>query len=236
MKVLLMEPKAIARSHLREMVRELSQDIEVFEAGDGESALHVLGCHSDLGLIVAEFPMARAAGLLSNKDREPGSSRGKLVVLSASPCHPELWAAVEHGAMAYVPKTEPRAIMLAALQIVIGGGRYFPPDLLVGRRYNDWEAHPSVRSNLTSRQAEVLAHMAAGKSNKTIARELGMSTGTVKVHVTAILKALNVSNRTEAVISTQRGDLRRRSQMSRPMDFDVPRVASSSRIVRSVSE
>jgi DNA-binding NarL/FixJ family response regulator len=215
MKILLMEPKAVARSHLREMVQELAEDVEVIEAEDSVTAGRSLGDHEDLELVVTEFQMAREAGLLSSKDGARGSTSKKIVVLSSSPCHPELWTALEHGAMAYVPHSEPRSIILAALQIVLGGGRYFPPDLLVGRRQMDWEAHPNIRPNLTSRQAEVLKHMAAGKSNKSIARELGMSAGTVKVHVTAILKALNASNRTEAVMSAQSGEPRRRQYFAR---------------------
>jgi DNA-binding NarL/FixJ family response regulator len=212
MKILLMEPKVAARTLLREMARDLAANAEVFEASDRESATHVIANHRDLDLIVAEFRMACATGLLTTRNGEHVAAPRRLVVTSAMPSHPELWAAVTNGAMAYVPETESRSIMLAAMQIVIGGGRYFPPDLLVGRGPSDYETQSNLRYNLTSRQAEVLAHMAAGKSNKTIARELGMSAGTVKVHVTAILKALNVSNRTEAVVSAHGGAARRPHQ------------------------
>jgi DNA-binding NarL/FixJ family response regulator len=209
MKILLMEAKVAARTLLRGMARDLAVNAEIFEASDRESALHVMANHRDLGLIVAEFRMACATGLLTTRNGEHVAAPRRLVVTSAMPSYPELWAAVTNGAMAYVPETESRSIMLAAMQIVIGGGRYFPPDLLVGRAPHDYEAQANVRYNLTTRQAEVLAHMAAGKSNKTIARELGMSAGTVKVHVTAILKALNASNRTEAVVSAHGGAPRR---------------------------
>lgn len=234
MKILLMEPNISARTQLRETARDLAVDTEVFEASDLESAEHVMASHRDLELVVAEFSMACAPGLLSNKNGEHAQAARKVVVTSASPSHTELWMAVAQGAMAYVPKTESRSIMLAAMQIVIGGGRYFAPDLLVGRPFG-WEARANLRYNLTSRQAEVLAIMASGKSNKTIARELGMSAGTVKVHVAAILKALNVSNRTEAVVSAHGGDPSRPSQLFQRL-APAARTPRGSRISRSTSD
>lgn len=234
MKILLMEPNVSARTQLREMARDLAADTEVFEASDLESAQHVMASHRDLELVVAEFSMACAPGLLANRSGEHAPQPRKLVVTSASPSHPELLIALAHGAMAYVPKGESRSIMLAAMQIVIGGGRYFAPDLLVGRPPG-LEARANVRYNLTSRQAEVLAIMAAGKSNKTIARELGMSAGTVKVHVAAILKALNVSNRTEAVVSAHGGDPNRPSQLFQRL-APAARAPRGSRISRSTSD
>jgi len=234
MKILLMEPNVSTRIQLREMAHDLAADTEVFEASDLESALHVMAGHRDLDLVVAEFGMACTPGLLSNKSGEHVPSPRKLVVTSASPSYPELWIAVAHGAMAYVSKTESRSIMLAAMQIVIGGGRYFAPDLLVGRPLG-CDARSNLCYNLTSRQAEVLAIMAAGKSNKTIARELGMSTGTVKVHVAAILKALNVSNRTEAVVSAHGGDPNRPSQLLQRL-APAARAPRGARISRSTSD
>jgi DNA-binding NarL/FixJ family response regulator len=234
MKILLMEPNVSARTQLRELARDLAADTEVFEASDLESAQHVMASHRDLELVVAEFSMACALCMVSNKSDEHTPSPRKLVVISASPSHPELWIALAHGAMAYVAKTESRSIMLAAMQIVIGGGRYFAPDLLVGRPLN-WEARSNLRYNLTSRQTEVLVIMAAGKSNKTIARELGMSAGTVKVHVAAILKALNVSNRTEAVVSAHGGDPNRPSQLFQRL-APAARPPRGSRILRPTSE
>jgi DNA-binding NarL/FixJ family response regulator len=235
MKILLIEAKVAARLLLRDMARDLATNVEVFEAADRESALHVMANHRDLGLIVAEFRMACATGLLTTRNGDHITAPRRLVVTSAVPSHHELWAAVTNGAMAYVPKTESRSIIIAAMQIVIGGGRYFPPDLLVGRAPHDYEAQSNVRYNLTSRQAEVLAHMAAGKSNKTIARELGMSAGTVKVHVTAILKALNVSNRTEAVVSAHGGAPRRPHQATQRRGLPT-RTTSHSRISRPTSD
>ena len=205
MKVLLVQLDTAARSNLRAIVRDLSDDLDVLEADDAAATAFHLRTHPDLDLLVADLHAARSVELLRNKDDALPNPAARLVVWSCSPCYLELVSAAVLGAMAYLPNTAPRSVTRAALQIVLAGGRYFPPDLLVAPQSNDWESHASVWSALTPRQAEVLTLMAAGRSNKGIARELGMSAGTVKVHVTAILKALDVRNRTEAVVAVQRG-------------------------------
>ena len=88
--------------------------------------------------------------------------------------------------------------MVNALRLVCSGGMYLPPELLA--------ANPGRRAapQLTRRESEVLALMLEGKSNKRIARELDMAEATVKNHVTAILRMLGATNRTEAVIAAGR--------------------------------
>jgi DNA-binding NarL/FixJ family response regulator len=101
--------------------------------------------------------------------------------------------------------------MISALRLVLAGGVYLPPEI-VRRSRGDSEATP-VRSNreisyrdlgLTERQAQVLALLIQGKPNKLICRDLDLAEGTVKIHITAILKALKVTNRTQAVIEVSR--------------------------------
>jgi DNA-binding NarL/FixJ family response regulator len=102
--------------------------------------------------------------------------------------------------------------MVSALRLVLSGGIYIPPDILGNRETPSAQAKPALRAGsgrpssprdigLTDRQVEVLALMMQGKSNKAICRILALAEPTVKNHVTAILKALKVSNRTEAVIA-----------------------------------
>jgi DNA-binding NarL/FixJ family response regulator len=105
-------------------------------------------------------------------------------------------------------------LLLDALRLVLSGGVYLPLEVL--RQHQGTPAQALKRAaeastsgeallpravGLTARQAEVLALMVQGKPNKLICRDLGLAEGTVKIHVTAILKALNVSNRTQAVIA-----------------------------------
>src|SRR5262245_27983769 len=104
--------------------------------------------------------------------------------------------------------------MLSALQLVFAGGVYIPPEILTheslesplpGAKPPTGGRKPASPSELglTERQLDVLALMMQGKSNKAICRVLDLAEPTVKNHVTAILKALKVTNRTEAVIAVR---------------------------------
>lgn len=220
MKVLLALPDDAACGLLRSIVEELDDRAEILEARGMIAMTSHMVVHPDLDLLVAHLHAARAVHLLWNADHAASPST-RLVVWSASPCRQELVSAASLGAKAYVPTTAPRSVTRAALQMVMAGGQYFPPDLLVGASLGDWNAQSTGRSTLTPRQAEVLKLMSAGRSNKAIARELGTTAGTVKVHVTAILKALDVRNRTEAVMIAQRGRRgRRRDDDARGMLFE----------------
>jgi DNA-binding NarL/FixJ family response regulator len=104
--------------------------------------------------------------------------------------------------------------MLQALRLVLSGGVYLPSVALAMREASGAELLRAAEGGatrttprelgLTARQAQVLALILQGKPNKVICRELGLAEGTVKIHVAAILRALNVSTRTQAVIEASR--------------------------------
>ena len=137
-----------------------------------------------------------------------------VVVVSAYD-QPELVTrAIDAGAMGFIPKTSSTQILLNALRLVLSGGVYLPAELL--RRHDSIPPiGPQLAANpaqlrdpreigLTGRQAQVLTLLVQGKPNKIICRELNLAEGTVKIHVTAILKALGVTNRTQAVIAVSK--------------------------------
>lgn len=110
------------------------------------------------------------------------------------------------GAAGFIPKTDSAAVILQAMRLVLAGGTYAPVRLLSGDI--DPLTGTAVRrpsssgvEGLTGRQLDVLRLLAKGLPNKLIARELDLSEGTIKVHILAIFRTLNVSNRTEAVIA-----------------------------------
>ena len=120
-----------------------------------------------------------------------------IVVLSAVSDHDNVTKAIDLGASGFIPKTSPSKLILGALRLVLAGGLYLPSELLTNAAGTD---DADGKNNiLTPRQLDVLKLIAQGKPNKIIANELHLSEGTVKLHVTAILKALNVINRTGAV-------------------------------------
>lgn len=122
-----------------------------------------------------------------------------IVILSAVSDPENVMQAIDIGASGFIPKTSSSKIILSALHLILSGGLYLPSELLslAGKT----ETVPENKGPLTPRQLDVLRLMGQSKPNKIIARELDLSEGTVKLHVTAILKALNVTNRTGAVIA-----------------------------------
>jgi DNA-binding NarL/FixJ family response regulator len=121
---------------------------------------------------------------------------------------------IQLGAAGYIPKTSGAGVMLAALRLVLSGGIYLPPDILLSqgalrvgpqrlrlraRRDGDRTPLDAIEFGLSERQAQVLALLVRGKSNKSIGRELDIAEQTVKAHISAVLRALNVSSRAEAV-------------------------------------
>jgi DNA-binding NarL/FixJ family response regulator len=119
-------------------------------------------------------------------------------------------AAFEHGALGFIPKSSAPAVILNALRLVLAGGTYVPSQIMAGsptaaspppQRLDD---AATENLGITPRQADVLALLLAGKSNKLISRELNLAEGTVKNHVAAVLKALGVDTRVQAVIAASR--------------------------------
>jgi len=210
MKVLVVDDHALIREALRGVLRELKEDATVLEASHCRQAMRLVDEHSDLGLILLDLNLPDRNGfdvLAELRERYPGIST---VVLSAFNDRDNVTRALDLGALGFIPKSSTREVMLSALRLVFSGGIYIPPDILVRRETapspsNTSGTEPRPLSprdlGLTDRQVDVLALMMQGKSNKAICRTLDLAEPTVKNHVTAILKALKVTNRTEAVIA-----------------------------------
>jgi DNA-binding NarL/FixJ family response regulator len=161
----------------------------------------------DLELILLDLNLPDRSGfdvLAELRERYPAIS---VVMLSASNDRDDIATALDLGALGFIPKSAQREVMLGAFKLIFSGGIYVPPEIL-GRPQPARTAQPrsgrppsAAELGLTERQMDVLALMMQGKSNKAICRALDLAEPTVKNHVTAILKALKVTNRTEAVIA-----------------------------------
>ena len=147
------------------------------------------------------------------KERNPANT---LEVLTASDEASNVLNALDRGAMGFIPKCSSNAVIVNAIQLVLSGGLYVPPQAGGARPPPPAAPHPPAQTasiahlGLTERQGEVLALMVQGLPNKVICRKLNLAEGTVKIHVTAILKALNVANRTQAVIAASQTGLKLR--------------------------
>jgi DNA-binding NarL/FixJ family response regulator len=206
MKVLLVDDHALIRDALRGVLKELVEDATVLEASDCQKASTLIDSNPDLQLILLDLNLPDRDGFSLIGDLRREHADMSLVVLSASQDRDTVMRALDLGVLGFIPKSAPREVMVNALRLVLSGGIYIPPEALASVKAK-MSLPPSILPpspadlGLTERQLEVLALMMQGKSNKAISRILDVAEPTVKHHVTAILKALKVMNRTEAVIA-----------------------------------
>jgi DNA-binding NarL/FixJ family response regulator len=210
MKVLIVDDHVLIREAMRGVIAELQRDAVVLEAGTCTEAMSLIQQHADLVLVLLDLKMPDRDGfeaLAEIRERHPAIS---VVMLSAFNDRDNVVRALDGGALGFIPKTGSRELLLSALRLILAGGIYIPPDILTrapaataaAGEPVPVERRPSLAEfGLTERQVEVLALMMQGKNNKLICRALNLAEPTVKNHVSAILKALGVSNRTEAVLA-----------------------------------
>jgi DNA-binding NarL/FixJ family response regulator len=207
LKVLVVDDHPLICEALRQVLKALDKEIELLAAGAARAALAAADANERLDLILLDLALPDADGfevLRELRERHPAFP---VVVLSATENAEVVMRALDAGAMGFIPKTSSNEVLLGALRLVLSGGVYLPAEVL---RHSPAPALVSKPASggvdyrnlaLTERQAQVLALLVQGKPNKIICRELDLAEGTVKIHVTAILKALGVNNRTQAVIA-----------------------------------
>lgn len=208
MKALLADDHPLMREGVRQVLAQLDPRTSILDAHDYPSLFAQTALHPDLDLALVDLNMpgfAGVQGIAQYRSRFPGIP---LVVLSASESPQDIRSVLGAGALGYIPKSAPTSTMLWALRQVLDGHIYMP----FGPAASEGEAPVAApadipdlqHSGLTARQFEVARLLARGCTNRSIADMLSMSEATVKVHITAIFRALGVSNRTEAVLAIQR--------------------------------
>jgi len=128
-----------------------------------------------------------------------------IVILSASNSRADVQKALDKGAVGFIHKDISTSVMLNALRMILSGGIYVPPIMTHEQSTSEKD---KINEALTPKQQQVLTLLAAGHSNKIIAAEMNLSEATIKMHVTAIFKCLNVSNRTQAALEVEKLGLR----------------------------
>jgi DNA-binding NarL/FixJ family response regulator len=199
MKVLVVDDHVLIREALRGVLDELRDDTVVVEAGDARRARQAIAEHRDLDMVLLDIGLPDGSGFDLLADLRENHPAISVVMLSGHDESDEMARALDLGAVGFIPKSARREVMLSAFELIFSGGVYVPPEIL--RRPAAVPPTRPANLELTERQMAVLALMMQGKSNKAICRALDIAEPTVKNHVTAILKALKVTNRTEAVIA-----------------------------------
>ena len=201
LRVLLADDHALFREGMKHILLGLDDGVEVVEAASYDEARARIADQPafDMALVDLAMPgLDEFAGLKRLCD-EIGDV--PVVVVSAMEGGNEIRKAMDCGASGYVPKTLDSNVVLSALKLVFSGGVYLPTSLLGTEDDSGSDRRgEGGKGPLTPRQCDVLDLIAKGYSNKEIARTLDLAEGTVKLHVTALLKALDVCNRTQAVI------------------------------------
>lgn len=206
MRILIGDDHVLFREGLRRLLEQLKDGSVFQEASNFNELLDLAAAGEDFDLVLTDLRMPGWPGFEGIELLQQRQPSAKVVVVSASEAHSDVRDALERGAAGYIPKSSSVKIMLSALDLIFSGGVYVPPTVLRDT-VSEPETRPVPPSDpvleqlLTQRQREVLERLREGKSNKQIAHELGLSEGTVKIHMTAIFKSLGVRNRTQAAMA-----------------------------------
>jgi DNA-binding NarL/FixJ family response regulator len=209
-RILLVDDHVLFREGLKFLLRSLDAAVQLDEAGDRTQALERASA-GNYDLILLDLKMPGVEGMDALEAMREAVPTTPLVVLSGEEYPHVVRAAIELGAMGFIPKSSTPEVLIQALRLVLARGVYLPPAVLDQRA-----AAPAPRSEagaaklpgLTDRQMDVLRCVIQGKPNKVIARELDISEGTVKAHLSAVMHALGARNRTEAVYAAAKLGLR----------------------------
>jgi two-component system nitrate/nitrite response regulator NarL len=204
MKILVVDDHPMFREGLASVLRQWPAVSSVLQASDGELALGLVAAQPDVAAVIVDLRMAGTGGLVVVAQLRRLRPDLPVLVLSSSEEPDDVRRALAAGAAGYCPKSAAPATLLAALQLVLAGQVYVPPLMAQA------PAAPAATgdgSGLTPRQREVLQQLCLGQTNKQIARILAMQEKTVKGHVSAIFKALNVVHRLQAVEAARNAGL-----------------------------
>jgi len=208
MKILLVDDHALFREGMRYVLQQLHGGVsEILEAGNFPDGLKLAEQHPELDLALLDINMPGSEGPTSIRLFHQRYPHIPVVVVSGEEGRGYMKKVMDYGAMGFVCKSSTSSVMLSALNLVLSGGIYIPPQILQQHGVtaeNEMELadRRSLNTNeygLTQRQMEVLTHLAAGMSNREIAEKIHLAEGTVKVHVAAVYQALRVGSRMEAV-------------------------------------
>jgi len=197
--VLVVDDHPVVRAGLRAMI-DAQPDMEtVAEAGNGEQAVDLFRRHQP-AITLMDLRMPGMGGVAAIERLHESVPDACILVLTTYDGDEDIYRALHAGARAYLLKDMPREELLQTIRAVHAGAHRLPPE--VAARL----AERMHQSELTSREIEIVEHIAGGLSNKQIGAALGIGEATVKTHVNNILGKLGANDRTHAVtVALRRG-------------------------------
>ena len=216
MKVLLIDDHPLILSALQGVIQSLGSHVSVVGVSGARGAREALAAEPNFDLVLLDLRLGDADGFELLVELRNGWPAVPVVVVSASDRSADVIRAIDLGAMGFVPKRASNETLTEALHVVMSGGIYVPPMTTMAGIGDDSAAESGGTARgdtgmpqpqalaafkLTPRQTDVLGLLLRGQSNKLIARELDLSVETVKDHVAAVLRALGVNSRTQAVLA-----------------------------------
>ena len=199
MKVLVVDDHPLFRDAMVQLLRQLSQGAIVLAADSGAAAAALVTNNPDLDLALIDLMMPGEDGFSIIRRCLQIRPELPVLVISAADSSAELQRSIAAGALAHIPKSAPAQSILDAIRRTLLDRNRLPRALPAP---DPRTAHPAF-NRLTLRQLEVLALLCEGRTNKAIGTTLNVAEQTVKVHVNAIFRTLNVVNRTQAVLVAQ---------------------------------
>jgi DNA-binding NarL/FixJ family response regulator len=216
MKILLVDDHALITNAMTTLLLDLDPKAEIHTASDAAGAERLVEQHPDSDLMLLDLGLPGTTGTNLLETLVGRAPDLKILVLSGVQDQRTVMRVLQLGAAGFLPKSMATETLINAVRFVMSGGVYIPADLLedatrgasmlgLPERGRDMLGRPTTgRVQLTERQEQVLQLLARGSPIKIICRELGLSEGTVKTHVTAIYRAFGASNRTEALLAARR--------------------------------
>lgn len=217
LKFLVADDHHLVREGLKLALREIDPDVVVVEADTLGKAIDVYRSNPDCDLVLLDLTMPGNSGMSVLEGFEQSCPEARVVVISASYDLQTVQAAVRRGVLGFIPKLSGKDALISAVRFILAGGIYIPLETMMAMPEEERPSYAAPRASgsavvshtprdagLTTRQIEVLRQLLEGKSNKQICRDMNLAMGTVKGHVAAILVALKVSSRAEAIAAAMK--------------------------------
>ena len=203
--LLIADDHPLFREALRGAVQRVIPGVQLFEADSVEALYALADQHNDADLVLMDLNMPGAQGFNALVHMRALHPQLPVVVVSAREEPTVMRRALDHGALGFIPKSADSDTIGEAIGTVLDGERWAPAEAMnaPATARDEHEIAQRLR-DLTPQQFRVLQMLGVGRLNKQIAYDLGVSEATIKAHVTAILRKLGVTNRTQAVLMAGR--------------------------------